>query len=45
MNMYLIGKDLWEILTSGEVMDHDLSDALKFKNRGNQPFVAICLGT
>ena len=38
MRMYLIGKDLWEIVTGAEVMDNDLSDAEKqiFKRCENQ---------
>ena len=45
MKMYLIGKDLWEIVTGNEVMDKDLSDAekRKFKKRENQALAAICL--
>ena len=36
--MYLIGKDLWQIVTGAEVMDNDLSDAEKqiFKRCENQ---------
>ena len=46
MKMYLIGKDLWEIVTGAEVMDDDLSDAekRKFKKRENQALAIICLG-
>ena len=38
MRMYLIGKDLWEIVTGAGVMDNDLSDAEKqiFKRCENQ---------
>ena len=43
--MYLIGKNLWEIVTGAEVMDNDLSYAekWKFKKRGNQALATICL--
>ena len=46
MKMYLIGKDLWEIVTGAEVTDNDLSDRekQKFKKRENQALAAICLG-
>ena len=45
MKMYLISKDLWEIVTGAEVMDSDLSDTdnQMFKKHENQVFAAIYL--
>ena len=45
MKMYLIGKDLWEIVTGTEVMDDNISDVerRRFKKRENQALAAICL--
>ena len=44
--MYLIGNDLWEIVTGSEIMDNNLFDAekRKFMKRENQAFPTICLG-
>ena len=46
MKMYLIGKDLWEIVTGTELLNDELSEAdkRKFKKRENQALAAICLG-
>ena len=46
MKMYLIGKDLWEVVTGTEVMENDWTEAekRKFKKRENQALAAICLG-
>ena len=46
MKMYLIGKDLWEIVTGDEIILDDMSEAVKreIKKRENKAFAAICLG-
>ena len=46
MKTYLIGKDLWDIITGAEVMDNDFSGAEKrlLKKRENQVPCATCLG-
>ena len=45
MKMYLIGKDLWEIVTGTEVLDEDASaeEQRKFKKRENQALACVCL--
>ena len=45
MKMYLIGKDLWEIVTGTEVMNEDASEdeKRKFKKRENQALACVCL--
>eukprot|EP00111_Clytia_hemisphaerica_P023199 TCONS_00068237-protein len=46
MKMYLIGKDLWDIVNGTETLNGDATEAdkRKFKKRENQALAAICLG-
>ena len=46
MKMYLIGKDLWEIVTGTEVLSDEASEAekRKFKKDENKALAMICLG-
>ena len=46
MKMYLMGKDLWEVVTGTEFRQNDWTEAekRKFKKRENQALAAICLG-
>ena len=45
MKMYLIGKDLWDIVNGSEVIDNTASDEVKkkFKKRENMALAAVCL--
>ena len=45
MKMYLIGKDLWDIVNGTEVVAHDADDAdkRKFKKRENMALATVCL--
>ena len=45
MKMYLIGKDLWEIVTGTEEIDENATEAeqRRFKKRENQALAAVCL--